>query len=126
MPDAAEIEHYARHADTTSDAIPAEGNRLRYLTEARESLPPRPTAGVWVGDADAVGAQLAAFEHLAPIAGARVLQIGGNGCHGLTMAAAGAESVVQVSHVVAELDWCRSVAHRGDLSERPRGGAATP
>jgi SAM-dependent methyltransferase len=116
----AEIEAYARHSDPQANAavIAAEGKRLRHRATERAWYPPWPTPGVWIGGGDEIGAQLAAMNHLAPIEGCRVLQIGGSGIHGLNMVAAGADLLMLVSPVLQELQWCQAVADVAGFGDR--------
>jgi SAM-dependent methyltransferase len=89
----AEIEAYARHSDPHANAavIAAEGKRLRHLATERAWYPPWPTPGVWIG---------------------------GTGIHGLNMVAAGADSLMLVSPVLQELQWCQAVADVAGFGDR--------
>jgi SAM-dependent methyltransferase len=114
-----EIEPYSRHSDLDANAtvIVNEGARLQYLSIVGNSWAPWPTPGIWVGGGDDIGAQIHSLSHLAPIANRAVLQIGGNGIHGLNMVAAGAASLVLISPVLEELRWCRAVAAAAGLRD---------
>lgn len=87
------------------------------LSEAERSSFPDPWWR-WVGNTSEITALESAMRHLAPLAGTLVVQLGGNGLHGLTLLAAGAARLIAVSPVLAELQLCRAVAEGAGLADR--------
>lgn len=72
----------------------------------------------WVGNDTESTALEAALRHLVPLAGTRLLQVGGDGLQALTLLAAGAGDAVVVSPVLNELLLCRRVAELAGLGDR--------
>jgi SAM-dependent methyltransferase len=102
-----------------ANPIAAEAARLRELQAIVAAGGPRyPALGVWLSGTDEIGAQRRAINHLAPVKGARALQIGGIGSHVLAMVAAGAKVGMLVSPVPAEVQWFRAVADEAGLADR--------
>jgi SAM-dependent methyltransferase len=89
---------------------------LALSDDAREAFPdPWPQ---FVGNRTEITAMYAAFAHLSPLRGATVVQLGGNGLHGLTLLAAGADRLIAVSPILAELRICGAVAKEVGLDSR--------
>jgi SAM-dependent methyltransferase len=92
--------------------------RLRTLVDSVEpsSFPEPPES--WHDGGSTANAYALAFRHLAPVAGLRVVQIGGLGTHAIKMLHAGAESAIVVSPVIDELLAGRALAEALGMAER--------
>ncbi len=105
------------HPDLGHDATIAQLCRLdETLGASRQGLP-FPVER-WMERSTTVGAAVHAYEHLAPAAGARFLQIGGRGTHAIKFLLAGAGRAVVVSPVVDELDLALLAADRVGVADR--------
>jgi len=72
----------------------------------------------WLKNATEMTALDNDYRHLTPLKDATVLQIGGDGVHGLFLLAAGAKRLVVVSPVREEIQLCRQVAEIAGISDR--------
>lgn len=75
---------------------------------------------LWIDSTYEPGAQWDAYLHLAPLAGKRVLQLGGSGLHAVKFLLAGAERATLVSPMVDELQHARALAALAQVSDRLR------
>jgi SAM-dependent methyltransferase len=117
-----EMDPYSAASDIEANApsIRAEVERLERRREmvasGRASFPD--PVELWIGPGDEFTAQLHALRHLAPVEDQRVLQVGGNGWHAVSMLAAGAREASVVSPVLDELRLCARVAKDAGLDDR--------
>jgi uncharacterized protein YbaR (Trm112 family) len=79
---------------------------------------------LWIDAKFEAAAQLDALRHLMPIAGARVLQVGGRGIHAVKLLLAGAREAWVVSPMVGELVYAEALASYSGVRERLRTAAA--
>jgi SAM-dependent methyltransferase len=95
--------------------------RLRRIRDtgadpARFPHPPE----LWLGSRYEPTAQAEAFAYLAPLAGKRVLQVGGGGTHALTFLLAGASEAWLATPIVHEVLFALELARRLNLTSRFR------
>jgi len=83
---------------------------------ARASFPhPRE---IWIDARFDAAAQWEGYVHLSPVAGKRVLQLGGDGRQAVKFLAAGAKEAIVVSPMLGELSFARALAHHARLADR--------
>lgn len=120
-----EIKFYGNVAAQESDSLARESDLpiVSYLTRASLSSDdeirsfPRPVAQ-WIDATYDSVAQLEAYEHLAPLDGTLVVQLGGRGAHALKLLLAGASRGVLVTPVLAEAKFASELAELFGLSTR--------
>lgn len=117
-----EMDPYSAASDLEANtpSIRAEVDRLERRKEmvgsGRATFPD--PVELWMAPGDEFTAQLHALRHLAPVEGKRVLQIGGNGWHAVSMLTAGAREATVISPVLDELRLCARVATDAGLADR--------
>jgi len=83
---------------------------------ARASFPhPRE---IWIDARFDAAAQWEGYVHLSPVAGKRVLQLGGDGRQAVKFLAAGAKEAIVVSPMLGELSFARALARHARLDDR--------
>ena len=117
-----EMDPYSAASDleTNTPSIRAEVERLerrREMVGSGQANFPDPVE-LWMAPGDEFTAQLHAMRHLAPVRDRRVLQVGGNGWHAVSMLAAGAGEATVISPVLDELRLCARVATDAGLADR--------
>ena len=122
-----EMDAYTAAADDSSAALEKSSLltrllRIQALPERRRLAFPEPGA-LWVDATYETAAQLDAYRHLAPVAGHRVLQLGGKGHHAVTLLLAGAAEAWVISPMVSELMHARVLARRLGVESRLRCAA---
>lgn len=70
------------------------------------------------------GAQWDAYRHIAPVAGRRVLQLGGTGVHAVKFLLGGASEAWLITPMLGELEFTRSIARAAGVADRLRCVAA--
>jgi SAM-dependent methyltransferase/uncharacterized protein YbaR (Trm112 family) len=114
------------HYDTLSrgqrEALGSSGaaKRLVRIRAARSSTFPEPPE-LWLTSPYEPTAQLAAYRHIAPLLGKRVLQVGGGGTHALAFLLAGASEAWVATPALEELRLARELARELGLASRLRG-----
>ena len=89
---------------------------LNASDDARASFPhPRST---WIDARFDAAAQWDGYLHLAPMAGKRVMQLGGDGRHAVKFLAAGAAEAWAVSPMLGELEFARALARSAGFEDR--------
>ncbi len=81
-------------------------------------------AGIWLDAVYDCAAQRDAYEHLAPLSGKRMLQLGGKGIHAVKFLLGGAEQVWVVSPMIGELRCALALAKAFGVADRLRCVAA--
>jgi SAM-dependent methyltransferase len=98
--------------------VPELTRALGARESARASFPhPRE---IWIDARFEAAAQWEGYVHLSPVAGKRVLQIGGDGRHAVKFLAAGAKEAIVVSPMLGELSFARALARHAGLADRLR------
>lgn len=72
----------------------------------------------WLRPSPALGGETQMFRSVAPVNGRSCLQIGGRGVEGVTLAIAGADSVLVVSPMIEELRYGRALAKATGVDDR--------
>ena len=124
-----EMEHYSAAAarEAQDVAASASASRVRRLVAlvADGAAPafPDPRSG-WLDATYELPAQWEAFGHLQPVAGSRMLEIGGRGLHAVKFLLAGAADAWLISPMVGELVYARALARHAGVADRLRVAAA--
>jgi uncharacterized protein YbaR (Trm112 family) len=116
-----EMPHYSKIAFEEAQNI-TEANAykiieivLRASDQERLSFPhPR---NVWIDATYDCAAQWDAYEHVAPVEGKRILQLGGKGIHAVKFLLAGAKECWLVSPMIGELKCALALAQAADFTE---------
>jgi ubiquinone/menaquinone biosynthesis C-methylase UbiE len=109
----AEVEYYDQVASSVDDAFDAEVRKAQ-LIAAGFANPVEP----WLDAPYDSTAQADAYCHIAPIAGRRMLQVGGTGYHALKFIVGGAGHVVLVTPVPGEAAATMRAAKRFGVADR--------
>lgn len=92
-------------------------SRVMGLTHEQLRTFPDPP-DLWLDAKYELAAQHDAFVHLAPLAGARVMQLGGHGLHAVRFLLAGAKEAWLVSPMVGELLFAKALAEHCGVADR--------
>jgi uncharacterized protein YbaR (Trm112 family)/SAM-dependent methyltransferase len=112
------IEEGLETADERRTTFPELARALGARESARASFPhPRE---IWIDDRFEGAAQWEGYVHLSPVAGKRVLQLGGDGRHAVKFLAAGAKEAIVVSPMLGELSFARALARHARVADRLR------
>ena len=124
-----EMEHYSAAAardaqDVAASASASRVARLAALVAGGAATTfPDPRYG-WLDATHELQAQWEAFGHLQPVAGSRMLEIGGRGLHAVKLLLAGAAEAWLISPMVGELVYARALARHAGVADRLRCAAA--
>lgn len=124
-----EMEHYSAAAardaqDVAASASASRVGRLAALVaDGAAATFPDPRYG-WLDATHELAAQAEAFGHLQPVAGSRILEIGGRGLHAVKFLLAGAAEAWLISPMVGELVYARALARHAGVADRLRCAAA--
>jgi len=114
-----EMDFYNRAAAVDVEAGARRLLRLAELPSASLGRFPDPAA-TWLDATYEATAQYEAYRHLAPLDGARVLQLGGKGEQAVAFLLAGAAEAWVVSPMIGELAHARALATRVGVGDRIR------
>ncbi len=120
-----EFDHYSSVASKRVEmvAVGAEPNIMKHLSPAmaasKEAILSFPEPrNVWIDATYDGAAQYDSYTHIAPIAGKRLLQLGGSGVHAIKAILAGAREAWLVTPVLGEAQLALAVARRLGLHHR--------
>jgi uncharacterized protein YbaR (Trm112 family)/SAM-dependent methyltransferase len=126
--DYAEMAVYNRTAQARTD--PRHDSHQRTWVRAASQLPPQDRArfpepaAVWCDQLYEFSAQRAAYQRLAPLAGKRLLQLGGTGIHALKFLLAGAAEAWLATPMLSECVFSHGLARELGLAARFHAVAA--
>lgn len=124
----AEMEHYSSSAAAEAPTA-SSSKHARYL-DRLAALPPAARSGfpfpaeLWLDSTYELRAQAEAYQHLMPLQGARVLQLGGRGVQAIALLLAGAAEATLSTPMVGEMLYARALAVHVGVEDRLRMVAA--
>lgn len=118
----AEMDHYSSTAagEAPGAATSTHGraiDRVLALSPDQRASFPAPYE-VWLDATYELRAQWDAFQHLTPLAGRRVLQLGGRGLQAVKLVLAGAHEAWVATPMVGELVYARALAEHAGVADR--------
>jgi SAM-dependent methyltransferase len=117
-----EMSHYSSEAARDAKSV-ARSNHARRIARAAQMTVEERTrfplpAHVWLDAKYELAAQAAAYQHVRPVEGARVLQLGGRGAQAVMLLLAGAEYAWIATPMVGELLFAEALAHHFGVADR--------